>query len=79
MIEECQKFNTCSFNRCPLDPEAYLRNRLDEEGLCPYARDRKKWGKREAMPKRLFKLVPKENIKMLSAKNQRRLRTYSNS
>lgn len=39
--EECSRFMTCSVNRCPLDPYMELRNRVEGESRCTYAKTRR--------------------------------------
>ncbi len=71
----CPRFNYCSINICPLDLEANLRNRLQEETPCPFSI--KKRGKEQKSiktqaPDIILDVIPESNLKMLHRRNQKR-------
>ncbi len=73
--EICSRFNKCSVNICPLDPEAGKRTYILAENKCPFTikkRGRGQKGIRTQMPDYLLKVVPKLNVKMLNKRNQKR-------
>jgi len=74
-LKKCSRFDSCSHNLCPLDEEADLRNKLPDEGNCPFTikkRDRGQKGIRTLAPDSLLVVIPELNLKMLSRRNQKR-------
>ena len=74
-IERCPRFPFCSANVCPLDPEAYLKERLPGEDRCPFTKNKKskfERGLRTLMPRHLLKFVPEWNVKLLNRRNKMR-------
>lgn len=74
-LKQCPRFEKCSINICPLDPETNLRNKLPEEETCPFTIKKKRKsqkGIRTLAPAYVLKVIPKSNVEMLSRGNQRR-------
>jgi hypothetical protein len=73
--EGCPRFNFCSINVCPADPEAELRLRLNDENCCPFCLNKKsknQKGIKTLAPNSVLKVVPESNLKMLNRRNQNR-------
>lgn len=78
-LKTCSRFQRCSINICPLDPEAELRNKLPEEESCPFTIKKRNKAQRRLklrMPNGIFKIVPKSNIKLLNKRNQKRWHAF---
>jgi hypothetical protein len=74
-LKVCPRFNQCSANICPLEPEANLRNKLPNESLCPFCLKKKatfQRGIRTLAPASVLAVVPESNVKMLNRRNQKR-------
>jgi hypothetical protein len=73
-LKKCPRFDSCSANLCPLDPEAHLRSG-ENENKCPFTIKKKskdqKGIKTLASPS-ILEFIPKSNLKMLSRRNQKR-------
>jgi len=59
--EDCPKFNKCSVNICPLDPDWHLRVHLQGESICFYLREYVKVGGKA----RIEGYVPEEMLKQI--------------
>ena len=73
--EHCSRFEDCSINVCPLDPEANLRNKLPGEDDCPFTvkkRLKGQKGMKLLAPANFLKVIPESNVKMLHRRNQKR-------
>lgn len=73
--KHCPRFEDCSINICPLDPEASLRNKLPGENDCPFMvkkRTKGQKGMKLLAPANLLKVIPESNVKMLHRRNQKR-------
>ena len=53
-LKKCPRWNYCSTNICPLDPDVNLRNKLPKENICPFCL-KKKAGYEEGTEKPLEK------------------------
>lgn len=74
-LKHCPRFENCSINICPLDPEANLRDKAFGEERCPFTINKKaksQKGIRTQMPLPILEFVPKLNVKMLHRRNQKR-------
>lgn len=74
-LGNCARFNFCSINVCPLDPEANLRNELPEEAPCPFSikkRSKEQRGIRTQAPDSILEVISELNLKMLHRRNQKR-------
>lgn len=74
-MNRCNKYNYCSLNVCPLDPDANIRKILPGENRCPFCLNKKtrlQKGIRTRMPDIILKFVPKSNVKLLNRRNQMR-------
>jgi len=74
-IKRCPRFNFCSHNICPLDPEASQRISLRDENPCPFCLKKKttlQKGMKTRMSAGVLKFVPISNTKMLNYRNQKR-------
>ena len=80
--KSCPRWNYCSINACPLDPEANLRKRLPEESICPFCLKKKagfQKGIRTLATDSVLEVVPKLNVKLLNRRNQKRWDKIKNS
>lgn len=78
-IEICPRFNKCSANICPLDPEAEERTYVPSENICPFTTKRRKKSQKGLIiraPDGVLKVIPKSNLKMLNRRNQKRWRMF---
>lgn len=74
-FKACPRWNYCSINICPLDPDAGIRNRLPGENPCPFTIKKKSRGQkgiRTLAPASVLEVIPKSNLKMLNNRNQKR-------
>lgn len=72
--ERCPRFENCSSNICPLDPEASLRIKFPEEDVCPFTVKKRLKGQRGMKllaPANLIQVIPESNVKMLHRRNQK--------
>jgi hypothetical protein len=75
MMKQCPRFNSCSINVCPLDPEAKYRCNLPGENRCPFTIKKKsifQKGIKTQMSYHLLELIPEPNIKTLNRGNLKR-------
>lgn len=74
-LEHCPRFENCSSNICPLDPEASLMIKFPEEDVCPFTVKKRlngQKGMKLLAPANLLKVIPESNVKMLHTRNQKR-------
>ncbi|MBI2624769.1 MAG: hypothetical protein HYW70_00295 [Candidatus Nealsonbacteria bacterium] len=74
-LEGCPRWDNCSINICPIDPEAVLKDRLLEEEYCPFTIKKKgksQKGIRTLATDSVLEIIPESNIKMLNKRNQKR-------
>lgn len=73
--EICPRFNKCSANICPLDPEVGERAHVSGEDVCPFTIKRRKRSQRGLVTRAsdsVLKVIPEKNLKMLNKANQKR-------
>ena len=80
-LGKCPRFEHCSIPICPLDLNLSFRNRLSNEGICPWMRDAGKpriiagkeivFGGR-VMPSHILFYVPEDNVERLNQPSQKR-------
>jgi len=80
-LERCPRFEHCSIPICPLDLNLSFRNRLSNEGICPWMREvgkpRMIAGKEivfggRVMPDHILIYVPEGNVERLNQPSQKR-------
>ena len=74
-MEQCSRFDECSANICPLDPETIKGAHLPDEDICPWTikkRGKNQRGIRTQAPTSVLNVIPESNLKILSMVNQKR-------
>jgi hypothetical protein len=74
-FKACPRWDWCSTNICPLDPEVALRTKLPEEDSCPFTIKKKRKSQRGIKtfaPDSVLEVIPKSNSEMLNNKNLKR-------
>lgn len=73
--KNCPRFEGCSINICPLDPEAEIRSFIPGEESCPFTlkkRLKNQKGIRVLATYDVLKVIPEPNLKMLNKRNLKR-------
>jgi len=81
-LKKCPRWNYCSTNICPLDPDVNLRNKLPKENICPFCLKKKagfQKGIRTLSTDSVLEVVPESNIKLLNRRNQKRWHEIKNN
>lgn len=86
-LSRCFRFERCSHNICPLDPQLFARVGFDDSDKCPFMRPARATainGKQfttggSVMPDAELILVPRDNVERLNDASQKRWRELNHS
>lgn len=70
LTEQCPQFESCNVPICPISAKDKVY--LKDEPICPYCRKYKKQGLRKTLPKKIARLIPKENVDLLNPRSQKK-------
>ena len=74
-LKICSRWDKCSANICPMDPNAILIDKLPGEESCPFTikkRGDDQKGIKTLAPTGLLAVIPESNVKMIHNANQKR-------